>query len=362
MENTKIERAFFYLLKVGLWGKGKRNEAFFSLSEDEWSLLYKRAREQTVEAILYDGILRLRPENLPPRLLQIKWSVQVDRIERRNQLANKHIAEQYEFFIGHGLQPLLLKGQGLAATYANPSHRVCGDIDWYFERREELVLARLQLTKLGVPKLLEGSQVYLWKDSELDLHDRLFDLYNPFSKKILKQLRRDFPDTTVAIDGKQIPILAPQVQVLQVAAHILKHSLAFGVGLRQFCDLASLYNKYSAELEGKRLNQIYNRLGLSRWFTAVHQLLVDNIGLRKEMLPFPVSKTPSSLTIIDEVWTVGNFGFHDTSNMEKIEGDYMLRKNRTATLTKRLLKYFPYVPKEAFWFPFIHFLNGVKDR
>ncbi|WP_257088551.1 nucleotidyltransferase family protein [Sphingobacterium sp. E70] len=156
--------------------------------------------------------------------------------------------------------------------------------------------------------------------------------------------------------------MAPQVQVLQVAAHILKHSLAFGVGLRQFCDLASLYNNYSAELEGERLNQIYNRLGLSRWFTAVHQLLVDNIGLRKEKLPFPVSKTPSSLAIIDEVWTVGNFGFHDTSNMEKIEGDYMLRKNRTATLTKRLLKYFPYVPKEAFWFPFIHFFNGVKDR
>jgi hypothetical protein len=362
MDNTNIEKAFFYLLKAGLWPKERLNDRFLPLSDNEWTILYQRAKAQTVEAIIYDGILLLSPENLPPRLLQIKWSVQVDRIERSNQLTNKLIVEQYIFFTAYGLRPLLLKGQGLAATYANPLHRVCGDIDWYFESKEELALARFKLKERGIPRLRAGSEVYLWKGGEMDLHDRLFDLYNPFSKKILKRMRADFPDTTLMIDGMPIPILAPDVQLLQVTAHILKHSLAFGIGLRQFCDLASLYSKYAFELNNKRLDYTFGRLGLRRWLTEVHRLLVNHIGLSKTVFPFPVGEEASSLAILEEVWLGGNFGFHDTSTMQRMAGEYVLRKKRTHTLARRFLKYFPYVPKEAFWFPVMHFFDGIKGR
>jgi hypothetical protein len=361
MDNN-IEKAFFYLLKMGLWPKEKHNDKFYPLSEEEWGILYKRANEQTVEAIIYDGILLLSPENLPPRLLQIKWSVQVDRIERSNQLTNKLIAEQYIFFAAHGLRPVLLKGQGVAATYANPLHRVCGDIDWYFESKKELALAHFRLKERGIPRLGARSGVYLWKGIEMDLHDRLFDLYNPFSKKILERMRADFPDTTLMIDGNQIPILAPDVQLLQVTAHILKHSLAFGIGLRQFCDLASLYSKYAVELNIKRLEYTYGRLGLTRWIAQVHQLLVSNIGLSKNDLPFSIDEAASSLAILDEVWGSGNFGYYDVSNAQNIAGKYIIRKNRTHTMMRRFLKYFPYVPKEAFWFPLMHFFDRIKGR
>jgi len=360
MENNRIERAFFFLLKSGLWGENIWEADLFPLSAEEWSAVYARAVEQTVEGLLYDGLLLLAPENLPPRQMRQKWSVSVDRIERSNRLSNDIIAEQHIFFMTHGLCPILLKGQGVAVAYGAPQHRVCGDIDWYFDKRRHFDLAQLQLTKKGVPTLGRGSPVYLWKGYETDLHDRLFDFHNPFSKNLLKQIRADFPDTTLTIGGREIAVLAPQIQVVQITAHILKHSLSFGIGLRQFCDLAALYDKYGAKLDGKRLELLYSDLGVINWISAVHQLLVDYIGLPADKLPFASNTMDSGLSIIDEVWHGGNFGFTDTSYIKETEGPYIVRKNKTGMLLRRLTKYFSHAPKEALWFPFIHLLNKRK--
>lgn len=359
MENTKIKAAFFFLLRSGLWGKNEKESAehFFPLTDMEWSALYRRAVEQTVEGLLYDGILLLEKEHLPPRHLQIKWSVRIDRIERDHLRTNALIAEQHAFFAKRHLFPLLLKGQGVAACYRIPEHRICGDIDWYFDDKRPFTLAWLHLVKRGIPMVRGGGYVFLWEGCEMDLHERLFDLYNPFCGSLLKQCRADFPDTTLFIGGQDVTVLAPQVQIIQVTAHILKHSLAFGIGLRQFCDLASLYHTYQSVLDEKRLERLYSRLGLANWIAAVHQFLINDLGLAAEDLPFPIRATPRGLAMVDEVWNSGNFGFYDERYMQDRDGQFFARKNKNTGLLRRMIRYFPYAPKEAFWFPVIHFLN-----
>lgn len=359
MKNTKIQAAFLFLLRSGLWGKKQQHneKQFFPLSDAEWSGLYRRANEQTVQGIVYDGLLCLDKDHLPPRQLQIKWSVQIDRIERSHRRTNSQIAEQYAFFKKRKLRPLLLKGQGVAESYRFPEHRVCGDIDWYFETTRQCTLAGLHLIKNRIPRVHVGGQVYRWTASEMDLHDRLFDLHNPFCKRLLNQYRKDFPDTTLSISGQDVAVLAPQVQVVQVTAHILKHSLAFGIGLRQFCDLASLYHRYRHLLDGVRLEQLYRRIGLLRWIAPVHQFLVNELGLAKDKLPFTSPAGGSGMDILQEVWQSGNFGFYDEAYVQRIDGTFLARKGRTEAILRRIVRYFPYVPKEAFWFPIIHFLN-----
>ncbi|WP_293879967.1 nucleotidyltransferase family protein [Sphingobacterium sp. UBA1498] len=359
MKNTKIQAAFLFLLRSGLWGKPQqgKEKQLFPLSEAEWGGLYRRANEQTVEGIVYDGLLLLEKDHLPSRQLQLKWSVQIDRIERSHHRNNSHIADQYAFFTKRNLRPLLLKGQGVAASYRIPQHRVCGDIDWYFESQHQCTLAGLHLIKNNIPRVDTGGQVYRWAAGEMDLHDRLFDLYNPFCKAVLKQYRREFPDTTLSISGQDVAVLAPQVQVIQVTAHILKHSLAFGIGLRQFCDLAALYHHSRHLLDGARLEKLYRQVGVLDWIASVHQFLVNELGLAKEKLPFSSPTRSSGIDILQEVWQSGNFGFYDQDYVKHIDGVLVGRKNRAEAILQRVVRYFPYVPKEAFWFPIIHFLN-----
>lgn len=362
MNNNRVEQAFFFLLRSGLWREIKGQADCFPLTHQEWFQLYSRAMEQTVEGVLFDGLQFLEKKNLPPSGLRVKWLVRIDMIERHNLRSNTGIAEQFKFFLNKGLRPVLLKGQGVASTYSVLFHRISGDIDWYFEGKEQFHLAHLLLTKAGTAVATQnGALVYHWKDTEIDLHNRIFDLYNPFSRNLLKRIREQYPDTKLWIAGENITILAPIVQIIQVVAHILKHSLAFGIGLRQFCDLACLYATYTEELDGKKLKCIYEELGLIRWIMEVHELLIDYIGLSPDQLPFPIKKIVSSLSIIDDVWNGGNFGFHDKEYAEMKDGYFLRRKNRSGMLFRQLLKYFPYVPKEAFWFPIIHFSNKNSD-
>lgn len=358
MHRNNVMGAFFFLLKSGLWGPQDKEFCFFPLTESAWTALYKHAKEQTVTGILYDGIQLLAKENLPPTPLRIKWIVEIDQIERSNASLNKRIDEQYVFFSKHGLNPVLLKGQAIAASYPLPLHRVSGDVDWYFDSREQFEFASLELNRSGAAvKAKNDSTVYLWGDCEMDLHNRLFDLYNPFSKHVLTRLRADFPDITLAICTHDIQVLAPCVQLVQATAHILKHCFAFGIGFRQFCDLACLYHKYQNEINGSYLCDLYQKLGLTSWIATVHQMLTTYVGLSASLLPFALQRRVSVDPILNDIWQGGNFGFHDSRYVEQEAGWGFRRKNRSKMLIERMLRYFPYAPREAICFPIAHLLK-----
>ena len=55
-EKDNVRNAFFALLRAGMWGK-MPDLPYFPLREKEWHTLYLQARKQTVEGIIFDGIL-----------------------------------------------------------------------------------------------------------------------------------------------------------------------------------------------------------------------------------------------------------------------------------------------------------------
>jgi len=361
MVNPKIERAFFRLLQAGLWGRKADEENLFPLSEYQWYGLLEMARQQTVEAILFHGCAQLSDDNLPPSKIRIKCMLVMDMIERTNRKQIQSVAAQYSSFRNHGLNPVLLKGQGVANSYILPLYRMSGDIDWCFEHKEQYTKAKQLLPHMGaVPADANAGQVYFWNGAELDLHRKLFDVFNPMSQKVLKRARVSFPDTTLKLGGQDVPVLAPLLQAVQVSTHIFKHSCAFGIGLRQFCDLACLYNRYGKELDGVELRKIFKTLGLLRWISEVHQLLVEQLGLDQKKLPFPLEATASGQPILKDILDSGNFGFHNLTYAEMKEGRYFRRKQRTKQLFLRLFKYARYAPLETLWFPIMHFTAKYK--
>ena len=363
----RIQQIFFALLRAGLWGGPLHDYGCFPLSAEEWQKIYRKATQHAVQGILFDAFEYLDHAYLPPRKLMLTWCAQVESIERRNRWMNNLLAEQSAFFSKHQLYPLLLKGQGLAQCYRRPEHRTCGDIDWYFPSRESFCMANRLIAKQGiaVTSMAGYSALYDWKGCEVDHHRRLFDFHNPFTRKYLERLvtrKTSHSQSMITAAGYDVPVLEPTLQLLQVNAHILKHLLSFGIGLRQLCDAARLCAVHHHHIDGTLLQQAYAKTRTLKWVEVLHRILVDHIGLPEALLPFPlVGGKGDGRWMLQEVWNGGNFGFYDETHPTIAVDGRIKRKGKVRKIWQNFRRYFPYAPAEAFFFPIVQLYSGLTN-
>lgn len=354
--NNDLRDIFFQLLRIGLWGEGKLSLVDPMTSED-WNIIRKYAANHTVEGIIYDSFTFLEEQQLPPQALRLKWAVRMDQIERYNEKMNEVIAEQFSLFTQNGIRPILQKGQGVASYYRIPNHRISGDIDWCFEA-DSYKKARNYL-KNNHPTFQDTagfSLDYHWKGIHIEHHKRTFDFRSPLNKRYLKKLLIDFKDRQekVVIHGVSIRLLAPELQLLQVNIHILKHLITYGIGLRQFCDSARLYYTVNARIDKQTLARIYKKTGILKWIHLLHKLLVDYLGYPKNLLPFPYPENIEITWMLNEVWLSGNFGLNDERFEESKKSTFFARPDSPKRLWQNFKRYVKYAPQEAIAFPIVH--------
>ena len=126
---TPIQKQFFALVQSGLWGTPV-DTTLFNIQTD-WAQLYQSAKVQALLGITFDGMQTLPQELRPKRELYLKWCNALLQIEENNHILNQEIAKVYTLYRANQIEPVLLKGQGVAQNYRNPLHRQCGDIDLY---------------------------------------------------------------------------------------------------------------------------------------------------------------------------------------------------------------------------------------
>ena len=133
----KTEEIFLELIKVGLWGKTLpipplEGEAF-NLADIDWEGVYQHAVAQTMVGVVADGMAAVGMKELQvPKEVKLKTLQQVMRIEEGNEKMNALLIQLYKVLRKRGLEPWLLKGQGVAQCYPKPNHRQSGDIDLFF--------------------------------------------------------------------------------------------------------------------------------------------------------------------------------------------------------------------------------------
>lgn len=356
MVNNQVHNALLYLLQTGLWGEQELGNEF-PLSAKQWRELYVYAQKHTIEGIVLDGIQFLPSALFPPRDLLMKWMVRIDQIERRNQEMNRCIQEQLSFFNAHQLKPVLLKGQGVASLYARPDHRICGDIDWYFEGRDHYLKARTLLKEKGlyINDTAGFSSAYLWRNVLTEHHTRMFDIHNPLSFSFLDRLQKQYRPVQLknAETATGILIPAPIMMALQVNVHILKHLLSFGVGLRQLCDSAQIYLAFKDEIDGLALKKIYKTLGILKWVHLLHAVLVKFLGLPVAYLPFELPKNINADWMMDEILKSGNFGFYYGQTEKELQQPAEQRSQASYRVWSNVRRYFRFAPMEALSFPFV---------
>ncbi|WP_321480782.1 nucleotidyltransferase family protein [uncultured Bacteroides sp.] len=350
MKLNNIPIPFFVLLRAGLWSKSPEHECF-PLNADVWEQIYFLARKQTVEGLIYDGIMLLPTESLPPKNLLIKWTVLIDSIESRNKQMNEAIEELNNLFLENHITAFLQKGQGLAACYEKPLHRICGDVDWCFQSQSEYDRANQLIRSKGIPTKIQAgySVAYEWRGFLIEHHSRLLDIHNPFVSSYLAKLQQvEYKNkTALCLGEREVTLFSPLLTHVSVNSHILKHFLSFGIGLRQLCDSARICCAYHDEIDKTLLKEVYCKTGLYRWMCLLNTLLVQELGMPVTYLPFPLSFDSQYGWMMEDIFRGGNFGFYDTRY-----GFHILR---------RFLHNVRYVPSEAFWFPVLQIYSRIKN-
>jgi hypothetical protein len=363
MIENKLYNIFFALLRSGLWNRSPAKE-LFPINDNLWGEVYWLACRQTVEGIIYDGIMQLSEESLPPRDLLIKWTARIDIIERRNMHMDKVVAELAGLFAANGISFCLLKGQGIAGCYIKPFHHICGDIDWYFPSYSDFSKARQLIVDRGVlTHYTDFSDSYVWRGLPIDHHSRMFDLFNPFLCSYLKRLQRSEKPLSLSLllEEHEVVLPSPLLTHIQVNSHILKHMLMFGIGLRQLCDSARVCYTYR-DIDKAALKETYCKAGIYRWMLVLNSLLVEYLGMPPECLPFPLPDVPQDTQwMIEEMICSGNFGFYDRRWGNNDKGMYIKRNKRLLQVFHRLSLLVRYVPLESFWFPVMLVYSRIKN-
>ena len=369
MDLNVAYQSFFELLRAGLWNRAPEGDCF-PLQPEVWKQVYMMACKQTVEGIVYDGMMRLPEHAYPPRELLLHWVVRVDSIEKRNKRMNMAVSELYEIFAQNQIKAFLVKGQGVAACYDEPLHRVCGDVDWYFPDKQDFNRANRLMAKNGikVEKQAKFSKAYTWRGFLIEHHCRLLDIDDPFRIPYLRRLlqQQDEHSSSLLLHEQSIRLPSPLLMHLSVNAHILKHLLTSGVGIRQLCDSARISYTYPHAIEAETFKKIYKKLGIYRWMQLLNNLLVNHLKMSFDYLPFSLAPQQKADQVMRDILLSGNFGMYG-GPLSKNSDAPRKRKKAYFHWMERLIRYVRYVryaPSEACWNPVLvvysHFKNWIE--
>ena len=356
-----LDQVFWTLLQAGLWQKALPCLDTL-LSDEKWQELYAMALRQSVEGIVFDGMMSLPEEQRPNKSLLLLWYGRVKIIEQTHRQLNHGLVEIVSRLESEGMQPVLLKGQGNASFYPNPVHRECGDIDLFIGRQNYPRVCEL-LRAWGIEDALETIMHMRgeWKGVRIELHRIATLCRNPFKHKrivewseaILKDRSTTFVPT---FESKPISIPKPDFNVFFVFYHMLHHFTTSGVGLRQLCDLARLLHTYLGELDLPELNKQLNYYGLMRFWQAFGYLLVHRIGLPQNEMPFYKDTKKLSEKILDIINYDGNFGYYAPVERERKYTSYLGHKWDSLLIVShryfRLMRIFP-------WWGFMNYVSFV---
>lgn len=330
----KTLQALFALLQAGLWGTFDEAVASaFPLSAGEWDRVFTLARQQTVTGIAFRGLDFLPEEAAPPMGIMAKWMAHADRIEQSNRVMNETVAKLYGHFASAGVEAVLQKGQGVAAMYPEPLLRECGDIDLYFPGHDGVSDPLAGIDGAVRERQPDDSWSYVVDGIIVEHHTDMVDIQSPRAKRYVKRLieEKGF-EKVVTGGGVEVLVPAPEVNLLLLSSHILKHAFGVGIGLRQFCDYAVARRYYEGRVNEEEMREIWRMTGLEKWQDLLEGFLVKKTGV-----------------LLDIVLKGGNFGVY-SKDRENVPRARWARKVQTfRALTGNIGFAFRYAPGEWFW-------------
>ena len=226
----------------------------------------------------------------PPNSAQMK-AVCVQNMQQQVKL--QHTLEQaWKALTKAGIEPVLMKGAGLAALYPSPEMRTWGDIDLFVGKDQYhpacAVMRETFPNALKFDEELDHYKHYnLIADGiSIEIHRVSVGLQHPIDamRYARMEARGVRNGECLMVNGLKVKIFEPTFNALFVFMHAWEHMLSQGANIRQLCDLKLLLSHYKDRIDRKRLKRWLCALHLTEVWEVYMWVLVRYLGLGDEWL------------------------------------------------------------------------------
>lgn len=352
----KSDRQFLELVRAGLQGDSPEN-ALFAHENVNWPAVMKQAKRQAVLGIVYEGVTLLPAECRPDRQIILQLFACTQLIEKENYKQNVALKEVVKRYQAEGLNPVLLKGQGLAQYYRIPLRRQPGDIDLFFNDQYAMAntLAKEWGMKPQPPTIYH--RAFKYGKAEIENHQLYVYFYAARNRKRWDEVTRKIALTDeerLQGDGFSVLVPQPQMNVLYVFLHFMHHFLGVGVGLRQVCDWINLWQTRGDAVDKELFLWAVRTLHIERAMTALAYIAERYLGLPTDIIPLDTTSRRAKKDgeyMLADILRMGNFS-HDTVMMKGFVRNRHLHNLKSYfSAFRRQLSLYRFFPSEVIAYP-----------
>ena len=310
--NLRTDEQFYKLLRLSL----RLTQEFpVDVSAETWRRLYQTAVRQSLVGICYQGVCLLPEGSKPPVEIAMQWASEAESIRGLNEQLYQEAARLTRKFAEKGLRTAILKGQANARLYPDKYARQPGDIDIWAEGGRESVLALLpnhekpSYHHVHLPANENGVVV--------EVHFRPSSgNFNPITNRRLQRwLKREILSASMVEEGFCVPSV--RFALVMQLAHVQRHFLASGLGLRHVCDYYWLLQNSTAE-DLRVVAGLLKEFGLHHAAGALMWVIGKVLHLDSSLMLCEADSYRGEW-MLREIMVGGNFGWYAKKNLNFLQ-------------------------------------------
>ena len=305
---------------------------------------------------MYTALERLtEAEQKPPMGVVYEWIGLSEQVKAQNELMNQEAARLTSVFEKAGHRTAILKGQANARLYPQPWSRQPGDIDiWVDGGREKVIetTKRLGLLKGEIVRYQsDGKTTQSYHHIHLPKNENGVDVevhyrpssgnYNPFTNRRLQEFLNAEIDQHQELTDEGFRVPGLRFALVMQLAHIQRHLISEGVGMRQVMDYYYLLRS-DVDRQRDEVIGLLRAFGLNHTAGALMWLLHEKLGLEEQYLIAPMDEKRGRM-LTKAIVEGGNFGHYHPRNTR------MSLWARIRSKHQHRLTMLRFDAREAFW-------------
>lgn len=239
-----------------------------SLLQESWDVVYAGLREKIIS-----GEVKIPPEISSQ--LEKTFTANVALNIQKTEF-NLNTAKELE---KRGVKCCILKGVGVARFYKIPEARISSDTDILIDKKDEKKVIAI-LTELGYETEFRAKKDHHLKARHkkgglLEVHVALHSV--PTSDIILDDIVRYNEEFVKTEDGYYIQGINDGA--IYLSAHLIKHFINDGAGVRQMMDLLLYIKHYEKEIDWEKYNALMKKLNYDTFISVIKGIGVKYFGM-----------------------------------------------------------------------------------
>lgn len=286
---STTETQYFALLRAALWGT-----PLDLAGPVDWEGVMRIAEHHGNNVLLSDLAFRVdESRQLSPQLRKHMQSEMRGNLFKQMKL-KQTLVSAVQLLREHQIEPVLLKGFGLALLYPNPSLRQFGDIDLFVglkQFQEACALLRGLPGSYNWGDVMDSGKHYNIEFGQhpMEIHRVSADIENERDKVVYAAIEQEGlveHPRRVDLDGFPVSVPSDDFVVFFTFLHAWEHFMTTGVGWRQLSDVALSLHAYHGRLDLARFRQWLVAMHLMLPWQTFGWLMVAYLGLPEVEMPF----------------------------------------------------------------------------